>query len=158
MIKKVKSIKQRIKNHIKEVLELKTSPKEIALGFAIGTFFANFPTFGLEILIIFLILIIFKKVSKISLLLAYVVWNPLITYPLAVVNYLIGDYILRDIPIITIKFTWFQELIRLTVRYIVGSLFVATIAAIVSYFVVYYLVKAYYKKQLPILQKPLLEE
>lgn len=151
----IKRFKNKIKKHFKEVLEIKTSPNEIAWGFAVGTFFANFPTFGLEFLLIFLIIIIFKRISKVSLLLAFVVWNPLITYPLGVVSYFIGNSILGDAPVITLKFTLFHEIIRITIRYILGSLIIATFFALISYFIVLYLTKKYQKKEIPILQKPL---
>jgi uncharacterized protein len=142
----VKNYKNKIKEHFQEVLKIKTSPREIAIGFGIGSFFANFPTFGLEFLIIFIILILFKRVSKISLIFAYIVWNPLITYPLAVFSYLVGNFILGDAPIITIRFTILQEVIRFTVRYMVGSLITATILAIASYWAMYYLAKKYQEK------------
>ena len=151
----LKKSKEKIKKHFQEVLEIKTTPQEIALGFAIGTFFANFPTFGIELLFIFLILIIFKKVSKVALLFAYVIWNPLITYPLAAVSYLIGDSILGDAPVIIIRFALFQDIIQFTVRYILGSIILATSIALISYYVVLYLAKKYQKKEIPILQKPL---
>jgi len=146
-----------IKEQFKEVLRIKKEPKEIARGFAIGTFFANFPTLGLELLIILPLLIIFKKISKISLLSAYVVWNPLITYPLAAVSYIIGDSILGSAPIVLIEFTLFQGIIQFTIRYLLGSLILASFFATISYFVVFYLSKKYQNKEIPILQKPILE-
>ena len=150
-----KKYKRKIKEHFKEVLEVKTSPNEIALGFSVGTFFANIPTLGFEFLIIILILILFKRVSKLSLILAYAVFNPLITYPLSAISYLIGDGILGEVPVTTIKLTLFEEAIRFTIRYLLGSLIVATALAITSYLVVYYFSRKYQKKEIPILQKPI---
>ena len=95
----IKKYINKIKKHFHEVLRIKTKPNEIAIGFAIGTFFANFPTFGLEFLIITAIIVLFKKVSKISLFLAYAVFNPLITYPLIYLDYQLGNLILGDTPI-----------------------------------------------------------
>ena len=61
---------KKLEKHFQEILEIKTTPHEIALGFSIGTFFANFPTLGLEFLIIFLLIIILKnsnpKVEKLA--------------------------------------------------------------------------------------------
>ena len=146
---------KKLEKHFQEILEIKTTPHEIALGFSIGTFFANFPTLGLEFLIIFLLIIIFKKISKVALLFAYVVWNPLITYPLAAISFLIGDIILGNSPIVIIKINIFQEIISFTIRYLLGSLILGTALALVSYYVAYFLVKKYQKKEIPILQKPL---
>ncbi|MCR4323580.1 MAG: DUF2062 domain-containing protein [Nanoarchaeota archaeon] len=151
----IKRFKNKIKKHFEEVLRIKTTPKEIALGFAVGTFFANFPTFGLEFVLLFLLVAIYKKISKISLLLAYVVWNPLITYPLIAISYIIGNAILGNAPMVLVKLTIFQEVIRFTLRYIIGSFILAMFFAIISYFVVYYLSKKYQKRETPILQVPL---
>jgi len=150
--------KWKIKEQFREILRIKKEPEEIARGFAIGTFFANFPTLGLEWLIIVPLLIFFKKISKISLLSAYVIWNPFITYPLGVLGYLIGNKILGNAPIILIKFTFFQNIVAFTIRYLLGSLILASIFSTISYFVVFYLSERYRDKEIPILQKPLLEE
>jgi len=152
-----KQKKFNIKEQFKEILSIKTKPIEIARGFAIGTFFANFPTFGLEFLIIFLLLITFKRISKIALLSAYVIWNPFITYSFGVLSYFIGNKILGNAPIVLIKFKVFQNIIGFTIRYLLGSLIIASIFSILSYFIVFYLAKKYQDKDIPILQKPLLE-
>jgi len=148
----IRRFKDKVKKHFREVLEIKTRPHEIALGFGIGTFFANFPTFGLEILIIFLLLITFKSISKISLLFAYVVWNPFITYSMIPLDYLIGNSILGDMPITIIRFELFSEIIQYTLRYLLGSLIVASTLAIISYFAMYYFSKKYQKNIAPILE------
>ena len=62
----LKKFKNKLINHLKEVISIKTSPGSIALGFAVGTFFGIFPTFGLEFLMMFLIILIFKRISKVS--------------------------------------------------------------------------------------------
>ena len=147
--------KDKIKKHFYNVLEIKTSPSEIAIGFSIGTFFANVPTFGLEFLIIFLIIFIFNKISKISLIFAYALWNPLLTYPIAAISYLIGNNLLKDTPVRIVKLEFSNEIIKFTIRYFVGSLIVATILSIISFIVVYFIAKKYQKKEIPILQKPL---
>ena len=146
---------ERIKKHFRDIIEIKTEPGEIAIGFAIGTFFANFPTFGLEFFAIFLILMLFKKISKISLLFAYVIWNPFITYPIGGLSYVLGNYILGDAPVTIVRFVVFQNFIQFTIRYMLGSLIVATFFAIISYFVILYLSKKYQRKEIFILQRPL---
>lgn len=150
-----KKFKDKLKRHFQEVLEIKKSPREIALGFAIGAFFANFPTFGLEFLVIILILMIFKSVSKVSLLSAYIIWNPFITYPLSVISYLLGDFILKDIPIMRIRLIVFQNIFEFTIRYILGSFIMASLLAVISYFAVLYLSKKYQKDEIPAIPKPI---
>lgn len=139
----IKKYKDTLKKHFEEVLSIKTHPREIAAGFAIGTFFANFPTFGIEFLILFFILAIFKKVSKIAIIFAYIVWNPLISYPLSVLGYVLGDMILGDAPRILLRFEVFQGIIQFTLRYLLGTLIIASLLSFASYFVVYYVARKY---------------
>ena len=64
----MKNFKEKFKKRLEEVLEIKTSPHSIAAGFAIGTFIAILPTFGLGLFIGIILLFIFKRISKISML------------------------------------------------------------------------------------------
>lgn len=139
----IKKLNDKIKKHLKEVIALKTSPESIAIGFAIGTFFSLFPTFGLELIIIPVIILIFKRVSKVALLAAYVVWNPLITIPLFFLEYRLGDYILGDIPLTTYRFEILNTVFVHSRRFIVGSFIVSVILSFISYFVMLKIVKKY---------------
>ena len=56
-----KKYKNRVGKYFDDVLRIKTTPKEIALGFSIGTFFANFPTLGLEFIILFYLVFVFQS-------------------------------------------------------------------------------------------------
>lgn len=142
----MKKFKEKIKKHFKEVLEIKTSPSSIAIGFAIGTFFGIFPSFGLEYLVMFLIVLIFKRVSKISIVAGYVLFNPLITFPLHVLGYAIGNYILSDAPVIFVKFELLGKIITYTRRFILGSFILATIISTISYFVIFNVTKKYQER------------
>ncbi|MFH1358304.1 MAG: DUF2062 domain-containing protein [archaeon] len=148
----VKKLITKIKKHFKEVLELKTTTHEIALGFAIGTAIALLPTLVLDPLIIALVILVYKKISKISLLLAFIVWNPLLLTVLIPLYLAIGDFILGDFPVTFFKIEILNEIFRFTFRYLIGNLIVTAILTIISYYVVYFLVKKYKKKELPIIQ------
>ena len=151
----IKRIKQKIKKHFHEVLEIKTTPNEIALGFAVGTGIALLPTFGLGFLIGLLVVLIFKNVSKLSMLIAFAVWNPLFLIPITTLSYFIGDMILADEPITRFRFELLNQFYTYSLRYLIGNLIITIIATVVSYSVVFYLVRKYQKKEIPILQKPL---
>jgi uncharacterized protein len=147
--------KKKLREHFREVIEVKTTPHGIALGFAIGTVIAVLPTFGLGALVGLLIVLIFKRISKISLFLAFAFWNPLILIPLTGLSYFIGNFLLQGEPVIKFKIEIINYAFIYTRRFLVGNLIVSTTAAILSYFIVLFLVKKYKKKQIPILQKPL---
>lgn len=143
----LKKFKNKLINHLKEVISIKTSPGSIASGFAVGTFFGIFPTFGLEFLIMFLIVLIFKKISKISMLAAYVLLNPLLTFPIHMISYTIGDFILSDAPIVFVKFKLLGEILTYTRRFIVGAFIMAVFLSLISYFVTFYVTKKYQRSR-----------
>lgn len=142
----IKRIKNKIKHHFSEVSKIKTSPESIALGFAVGTFIAILPTFGLGIFIGLLVVLVFEKVSKISLIAAFAVFNPAIEFTLYALNYSIGYSILagKELPEATVDI--YNNLFIYTQRLFVGSVITATILALISYFLIYYAVKSYQKR------------
>ena len=143
----LKKYKEKIKKHFKEVLELKTSPRAIAFGFALGTAIALLPTFALDVLIGLLIVLIFKKVSKIALFAALAVWNPFILVPLIGVEYAIGNFIVGDIPPMIFKLEFLNQVYKYTLRYLIGNLIITTVFTTLSYFIIYYVAKKYQKQK-----------
>jgi len=137
---------QKLKDHLSEVLKIKTSPKSIASGFAIGVFFGIFPTFGLELIIIPLTILFFKKISKISLGIAYILFNPLITFPIHILSYFIGDKLLSNFPVVLVRWEFLGNVLTYTRRFILGSFIIAVILSLISYFVVLFLSKKYQSK------------
>jgi len=123
----------KIKNHIRDVLALKTSPHEIALGFAVGAFLAILPTPGLSILLGLLILVIYKKMSKIALFSAMIIFNPFIVAPLHILSFKIGDFLLGSYPIETIDITFLDHFWIFTKRFLLGSFLVALTISLISY-------------------------
>jgi uncharacterized protein len=140
----IKKWKNKIKVHFEDVIKLKTSPRAIALGFAIGSFIAILPTFGLGVFIGLLVILIFKNVSKISLFAAFVVWNPLVLLSLAPVSYKVGVLILGDVKFVTFKIELLNHLYVYSRRFIIGNLIVASVLSLASYFIVYFLMKKVY--------------
>jgi len=139
----IKKIKDKIKKHLKEVIEIKTSPNSIAMGFALGTLIAILPTFGLGIFIGLLVLLIFKKVSKISMFISFAIWNPLVLALLYPLEYSIGNTILSDIPITKFRFEVLNQIFVYTGRFLLGSFILALITSIICYFIILTLVKKY---------------
>ncbi|MFH1451897.1 MAG: DUF2062 domain-containing protein [archaeon] len=139
---------KRIKKHLKELIELKTSPHSIAAGFALGTFIAILPTFGLGIFIGLGLLLFLKKVSKISMFISFAVWNPLVLALMYPLNYKMGDYILLDIPVKAYKIELLNQLFVYSRRFLVGSAINAIIISIVCYILVLYFTYKFQRKRL----------
>jgi uncharacterized protein len=142
----VKKFIRKLKYHFQEVLKIKKSPSSIAGGFAIGTFLAILPTFGFGILIGFFILLIFKRVSKISMLIAFVVWNPLILISLYGISYYIGDLIFGELQLVEYELTFLEQIYRYSRRLLVGSVVVSIVVSFVSYWVIYWVSREYQKR------------
>ena len=135
---------EKIKNHLKEVATIKKSPHSIAGGFAIGTFLALLPTFGFGIIIGLLILLLSKKISKLSMLIAFAIWNPLVLAAIYPVSYIVGNAILSD-TIIENESSILNQLLSGSESFLLGSFILALAAAIVSYLFVFSL-SHHYKK------------
>ena len=142
----IRRIKNKIKHHFSEVAKVKTSPESIAIGFAIGTFIAVLPTFGLGIFIGLLVVLVFERVSKISLVAAFAVFNPAIEFALYALNYSIGYSILAGREVSEATVDIYNNLFIYTQRLFVGSVVTATVLGVFSYFLIYYSVKAYQKR------------
>ncbi len=139
---------KKLKKRLEEVAEIKTSPHSIAAGFAIGTLIAILPTFGLGIFIGLAVVFIFKKVSKISLLISFVVWNPAVLFSLYPLSYRIGDLFLANIPVHSYKIQILNQIFVHSRRFLVGSVVLAVTVAIASYLVILILADFYQRKKI----------
>lgn len=153
----VKTYQDNLSKHFKEIFSVRDSPHAIAAGFAIGTAIAVFPTFGLGAIVGVGVVLIFKKISKIALFSAFIVWNAFILTPLAVLEMKIGGYLLKNVHATTYRIEILNEIFVYSRDYLLGNLIVTIIATILSYFVVYYLAKKYQDEYRAIIKEPLEE-
>jgi len=130
-----------INKYLKELIEIKTSPNSIALGFAIGTFIAILPTFGLGLFLGFLVILIFPKVSKLALIAALLFWNVFILIPLYSFCYKIGNLLFHNQPYIEYNYHFLTTIINFTRRFLVANLILALFLSILCYLIVYFISK-----------------
>ena len=114
--------KNKIKKHLQDIIALKASSESIAAGFALGTFIAIIPTLGFGIIVGILLLLLFKKISKISMLAAFAVWNPLLLIPLAGLSYKIGNFLLPGVPTTTYEIELLNQIFIYSRRFLLGNL------------------------------------
>src|SRR5690606_31228748 len=69
------------------------SNKQLALGFALGTFIAVLPTPGFGVLIGIFLVFLFKRINKYTMLFSFAVWNPLFLTPIYLLSYKIGSWL-----------------------------------------------------------------
>lgn len=151
----LKDYRKKIKKHLEEVIKIKDSPRAIALGFAIGTAIALLPTLGLGIFIGLGIVLIFKKISKISLFASFVVWNIAILALLVPVEYKLGNFLLKNVPTTAYKIEILNRIFVYSRGYLLGNIIITVIFTTLSYLIIYYLAKKYQKQYREIVQEPL---
>ncbi len=137
----------RAKRHFEEIIKVKTNPREIALGFAIGTlveFFVPIPL--LDIIVALIIASVFGKLSKLSLFGALLFWNFLITWPLLTLSLKIGNAIFGSEHIVRYDIEVFNYAYNFTRRLLVGNIIVGSGLALISYFAVWFITKKYQEK------------
>jgi len=130
-------MRKHISKHFRHLRSIHSKPEEIALGFAIGTFIAVLPTFGLGALIGVLVILVKKDINKLALFAAFAVWNPLVLIPINTISYQIGDLLLQGSPLLQVDIEYADRLYRITKRLLAGSLLVSSFLSVLSYTIVY---------------------
>lgn len=144
----LKKLIKKIKHHFTEVIKLKKSPHSIALGFAIGTFIAIFPTLGLSIILALIIIAIYPKLNKFTLLGALIVWNPLVTAPIHLLGYKLGTLIFGSTPVIKFNVVVINNLYNFSRRFLLGVFILSLIISVLSYFIVKGIAQYYQNKKI----------
>lgn len=139
----MRRLKDKFKNYLIEIAKIKTTPHEIALGFAIGTFISILPTPGLNLAIAFLIIFLYKKISKISLLGSIFFWNPFTLTPIYILSFKIGNFILGSSPVEKFKIILLNNAYNFTKRYLVGNFILAASISLITYVFIYFIAKMY---------------
>ena len=137
---------QKIKQHFKNVIKAKKSPSSIALGFAIGTFIAMLPTFSFGFVFGIIVLFIWPKVNKFTLMSSFLIWNIFTLAPFYALGYKIGDLIFGSSPVSIFKIELINKVFDLTRRLLVGNAIIGIIISISLYYIIKSLVILYRKK------------
>ncbi len=139
-------IREKISHHFNEVLKAKYTPHSIAFGFSLGTFLSIFPTPGLSIMIGFLLLLIFAKINKLSMMAAFALWNPMTLIPIYFISYHIGHYLIGDLPEATVRIQLIGQAYNFTRSFLIGNIILSIVFGVMSYLIVRALAEAYYRK------------
>lgn len=131
----------KIKNHFKKIISLKKSPHAIALGFSVGSFIALFPTFGMAYFIGIGILLIFPTINKFTLFLGVAFWNPFLLAPVYRYSYRVGNYIMGDMPQFAFKFSFNSDMIRMSLRFLLGNIIISLFISLFLYFILFLVVQ-----------------
>ena len=138
--------KEKWKKRIKTILSLDSHPGHISAGFAVGVFIGFTPFYGLHFPMAIVASIIFR-LNKLTCITGTWVNNPLLVVPATVMSYKMGRILLGMPPTeITIKGLDWQFVKSHAATLILGSSLLGFVAAVLSYFVCYYLIVMFRQK------------
>uniref|UniRef100_A0A7C3J5R1 DUF2062 domain-containing protein n=1 Tax=candidate division WOR-3 bacterium TaxID=2052148 RepID=A0A7C3J5R1_UNCW3 len=130
---------QKFKNELKNLIYSNLSADQIANGFAIGVFIGFLPLYGFQTILSIVAAFIFKKVNKISLITATQLFLPPVIPIVVFLNYLAGSFILYR-KISFLKITSLEDILTYIKPILLGSLFVGFFFAILSKYLIKFLV------------------
>jgi len=140
-------LRSKLKEYLEDILKTNSSPESIAMGFSLATLIAILPTPGFGIFIALFIALIFKKINKVAIMAAFVVWNPLVLAPLYWLSYMLGDLFYKPDPSMQFDIAIFNQLYHYSGKFILGNATLASIFAFASYFITYALAQQYLRKK-----------
>lgn len=131
---------------LKVILSLDNHPGHIAAGFAVGVFISCTPFYGLHTLLAIVAAFVFR-LNKLTCITGSWVNTPLTVIPITALSYKIGRVLLGRSPqdLQITKFSW-QFLMSHASSLILGSSILGFCAAVISYFLCYYLVVRFRRK------------
>jgi uncharacterized protein (DUF2062 family) len=143
--------KEKWKKRIKHILTLDSHPGHIAAGFAVGVFISFTPFFGLHTTIAIVAAFLFR-LNKLTCITGSLVNTPLTVPPVLVVSYKIGRILLGRSPSelhIKNELSWHYAMNLLDKHgtyLLLGTSVLGLCAAFISYFLCYYLVVRFRRK------------
>ncbi len=138
--------KEKWKKRIKAILTLDSHPGHISAGLAVGVFISFTPFYGLHLVMAVVASFLFR-LNKITCITGTWVNNPFTVVPVTVMSYKIGRTLLGLPPTkIHIRELSWQFFKAHATSLILGSSILGFIAAVISYFVCYYLIVSFRQK------------
>ncbi len=136
----------KIKKQFKAILSLDSHPGHISAGFAVGVFISFTPFFGLHTPLAIALAFIFR-LNKLTCITGAWINTPFTMLPVLAASFKLGRF-LRGKPVVelTLRGSEWQHLKPYAKSLLLGSSVLGFIAAIAAYFICYWLVTAFRKK------------
>ncbi|RMG92310.1 MAG: DUF2062 domain-containing protein [Chloroflexi bacterium] len=122
-----------------------TSPQQVALAFAVGTFISILPTPGVNTLLAVLAAFLFR-LHKGALLASLAVWNVVVVAPFYALSHLIGQAIWRMVHVSAQATAVPNPTTTLAIGFLLGNFIIAVFLTSTSYAIVRSSVAAYRQK------------
>ncbi len=130
----------------KKILSLDSHPRHIAVGFAVGVFISITPFFGLHTPMAIAAAFIFR-LNKLTCITGAWVNTPLTVIPVLIASHSLGEFVLGNPPeTFTVKSLEWEMLRSNAAEILLGSSLIGFVAAIAAYFLCYWLIVRFRKK------------
>ena len=138
--------KKKWKKRIKTILSLDSHPGHISAALAVGVFISFTPFFGAHLVMAIVASFVFR-LNKLACITGTWVNNPLTVVPVTALSYKLGRVLLgQPVTEITIKGLDWNFVKAHATSLILGSSVIGFIAAVISYFICYYLIVRFRQK------------
>jgi uncharacterized protein (TIGR03546 family) len=136
----------KIKQQFKKILSLDAHPGHISTGFAVGVFVSFTPFFGIHTPMAIALAFIFR-LNKVACITGAWINTPLTIVPVLVASYNLGRFLSgkpgREISFANLDWHTLQPYAK---SILLGSSIIGFVAALASYFICYWLVKFFRRK------------
>ena len=137
---------QQIKTKFKGILSLDSHPGHIALGFSVGVFISFTPFFGLHTPIAIALAFIFR-LNKVTCITGAWVNTPFTVIPILVASYNLGRFLqgkpAKELTLRSLEWSHLQPYAK---SLLLGTSILGFVAAVAAYFLCYWLVKTFRRK------------
>ncbi|MFY0627755.1 MAG: DUF2062 domain-containing protein [Reichenbachiella sp.] len=145
MIAKIKQYKNRLKFKLKrdfiKILQSEDSIRLIAISYGIGTFVALMPAPGFCTIVALILVAIFRRLSKLSVFIAILLYNAVTIIPFYWVGLLIGGFIFSEPHVPVTEIDYANILVENGKRFVVGTLVIVIPYSIASSFFALWFIK-----------------
>ena len=138
--------KGKLKKKFKAIMSLDSHPGHIAAGFAVGVFISFTPFFGLHTPLAIAMAFIFR-LNKITTITGAWINTPITVVPALIASYNIGNFFSgsKGGELVLTKLNW-HSLQPYAKSLLIGSSVIGFMAAVAGYFICYWLVVAFRRK------------
>ncbi len=148
-MRRLKSYREKVREELNRALREDHTPRETALSAALGAFVTTLPTLGLGVLFFLVLAKIFDSINKLALFACVVVFNPAMKYPIYILSYKVGGFLVHSSPPEeTIEVAMTTKAAEATQTMLIGNLFLAFVFSISAYFLVLKAARTYEEKDL----------
>jgi hypothetical protein len=138
--------KHELKQRLIAILSLDSHPANIAAGFAVGVFIGITPLFGMHSALAIAVAFLFR-LNKLTTITGSWVNTPLTVLPILMASYHLGEYLLgREPQMVSFDSLAWHHLKEYATALFIGSSLIGLVAALISYFLCYWLVLRFRRK------------